>query len=147
MTSNLRALAAAGKPRRAGAICAGSWAIIAADPEREADKLAGPVLYQSNAYIDWGAFGPSDQVPRYPDGRAAIRGGLYELWDADQAVRQLVAMLRAYPEIIDVHFWAQFPGEAIESGSARMEYVARSVLPRVRAELQPREEGTCKSGS
>jgi hypothetical protein len=44
-------------------------------------------------------------------------------------------MLREYPEVIDVHFWAQFPGEPIESGSARMEYIARNVLPRVRSAL------------
>jgi alkanesulfonate monooxygenase SsuD/methylene tetrahydromethanopterin reductase-like flavin-dependent oxidoreductase (luciferase family) len=131
----VKALAGAGKPSDAGAICAGHWAIVAPDPEREAAKLAGPVLYQTNTYIEWGAFGPPDQVPRFSDARAAIREGLYELWDAEQAVAGLVAMLRAYPQIIDVHFWAQFPGEPIESGSARMEYLARHVLPRVRAEL------------
>lgn len=131
----VRALAEAGKPRSAGAICAGHWAIIAADPEREAAKLAGPVLYQTNTYIEWGAFGPPERVPRFSDARTAIREGLYQLWDAEQAVAGLVAMLREYPEIVDVHFWAQFPGEPIESGSARMEYVATQVLPRVRAEL------------
>jgi alkanesulfonate monooxygenase SsuD/methylene tetrahydromethanopterin reductase-like flavin-dependent oxidoreductase (luciferase family) len=131
----VKALAAAGKPRSAGAICAGHWAIIAADPEREAAKLAGPILYQSNTYIEWGAFGPPDRVPRFRDAPAAIRDGLYRLWDADQAVAGLVAMLREHPEIVDVHFWAQFPGEPVESGSARMEYVAQAVLPRVRAEL------------
>jgi alkanesulfonate monooxygenase SsuD/methylene tetrahydromethanopterin reductase-like flavin-dependent oxidoreductase (luciferase family) len=131
----VRALAAAGKPRSAGAICAGHWAIIAADPEREAAKLAGPILYQSNTYIGWGAFGPPDQVPRFPDAAAALQGGLYRLWDAEQAVAELGALLREYPEIVDVHFWAQFPGEPIESGSARIEYAARNVLPRLRAEL------------
>jgi alkanesulfonate monooxygenase SsuD/methylene tetrahydromethanopterin reductase-like flavin-dependent oxidoreductase (luciferase family) len=131
----VRALAAAGKPRSAGAICAGHWAIIAADPEREAAKLAGPVLYQTNSYIEWGAFGPPDQVPRFQDAASALRDGLYQLWDVEQAVVGLTAMLREYPEIIDVHFWAQFPGEPIESGSARMELIARSVLPRVRRAL------------
>jgi alkanesulfonate monooxygenase SsuD/methylene tetrahydromethanopterin reductase-like flavin-dependent oxidoreductase (luciferase family) len=131
----VKALADLGKPRSAGAICAGHWAIVAPDPEREAAKLAGPVLYQSNTYIDWGAFGPPEQVPRFADVKTAIRDGLYELWDAEQAVAGLTALLRAYPEIIDVHFWAQFPGEPVESGSARIEYLARSVLPRVRAAL------------
>jgi hypothetical protein len=54
------------------------------------------------------------------------------------ATRQLPAsrrMLREFPEIIDVHFWAQFPGESVDSGSARIEYIARDVLPRVRANL------------
>jgi hypothetical protein len=44
-------------------------------------------------------------------------------------------MLRDFPEIVDVHFWAQFPGEPVDSGSARIEYIARQVLPRVRASL------------
>jgi len=131
----VKSLAAAGKPRSAGAICAGHWAIIAADPEREAAKLAGPVLYQTNSYIEWGAFGPPDRVPRFQDAASALRDGLYQLWDVEQAVAGLTALLRETPEIIDVHFWAQFPGEPIESGSARMELIARSVLPRVRRAL------------
>ena len=131
----VKSLAALGKPRGSGVICAGHWGIIAADPEREAAKLAGPVLYQTNTYIEWGAFGPPDQVPRFADAPTAIRDGLYQLWDGEQAVAGLVAMLREYPEIVDVHFWAQFPGEPIESGSARMEYVAKHVLPRVRREI------------
>jgi alkanesulfonate monooxygenase SsuD/methylene tetrahydromethanopterin reductase-like flavin-dependent oxidoreductase (luciferase family) len=129
------ALSAAGKPRSAGAICAGHWAIVAADPEAEAKKLAGPILHQANQYIAWGAFGPPGSVPLFPDGQTAIRNGLYRLWDADQAVRELCALLDAWPEIIDVHFWAQFPGEPVESGSARLEYLARHVLPRVREHL------------
>lgn len=131
----VKALADQGKQRSAGAICAGHWGIIAADPEKEAAKLAGPVLYQTNEYIRWGAFGPPDQVPIFKDAPTALREGLYQLWDAEQAVAGLSALLREYPEIIDVHFWAQFPGEAIESGSARMEFVATKVLPRVRASL------------
>jgi alkanesulfonate monooxygenase SsuD/methylene tetrahydromethanopterin reductase-like flavin-dependent oxidoreductase (luciferase family) len=133
----VKSLAALGKPRGSGAICAGHWGIIAADPEREAAKLAGPVLYQTNTYVEWGAFGPPDQVPRFTDAPAAIRDGLYQLWDGEQAAAGLVAMLREYPEIVDVHFWAQFPGEPIESGSARMEYLARHVLPRVREQIAP----------
>ena len=131
----VKALAAEGKARSAGAICAGHWAVIAADPEREARKLAGPVLYQTNEYIRWGAFGPPDRVPLFKDAPTALREGLYQLWDAEQAVAGLSALLREYPEIVDVHFWAQFPGEPIESGSARMEFVASKVLPRVRASL------------
>jgi alkanesulfonate monooxygenase SsuD/methylene tetrahydromethanopterin reductase-like flavin-dependent oxidoreductase (luciferase family) len=131
-----KALIAEGKSPDAGAICAGHWGIVAADPEREAAKLAGPVLYQTNTYIEWGAFGPPDQTPRFADAKSALRDGLYQLWDAEQAVAGLTTMLREYPEIIDVHFWAQFPGEPIENGSARIEYVARKVLPRVRRNLE-----------
>ncbi len=118
-----------------GAICAGSWAIIAADPEGEAAKIGDHVLYQTNQYVSWGAFGPPDEVPLFPDAQSAIRDGLYELWDANLAVTHLTKMLEEYPQIIDVHFWAQFPGEPVESGSRRIEYIARHVLPAVRRNL------------
>ena len=52
-------------------------------------------------------------------------------------VASLTAMLTDCPEIIDVHFWAQFPGESVESGSRRIEYLAKDVLPRVRSALEP----------
>ena len=85
--------------------------------------------------MSWGAFGPQDEVPLFPDAQSAIRDGLYELWDANLAVTHLTKMLEDYPQIIDVHFWAQFPGEPVESGSRRIEYIARHVLPAVRRNL------------
>lgn len=117
---------------REGAIYAGNWGIIAEDPEAEAARVAPHVLYQTNQYIEWGAFGPPDQTPLFPDAETAIREGLYELWDGDQAIAALTAMLTQYPQIKDVHFWAQFPGESVESGSRRVEYMASKVLPAVR---------------
>jgi hypothetical protein len=131
----LQALQDAGKSRAQGAICAGHWGIIAKDPEAEAAKVGPHVLYQINQYVAWGAFGPPEQTALFPDAATAIRDGLYELCDADVAVASLTRMLRDYPEIIDVHFWAQFPGEPVDSGSARIQYIARDVLPRVRANL------------
>ena len=129
------ALEAEGRSRSDGHIFAGNWGIVAADPEAEAAKVADNVLYQTNQYVSWGAFGPPDQVPLFPDGATAIREGLYELWDGDSAVAALTSMLTDYPEIEDVHFWAQFPGEPVEQGSARIEYLASHVLPKVRAAL------------
>jgi len=131
----VQALADQGKSASDGMICAGNWAIIAADPEAEAAKVGPHVLYQTNEYVSWGAFGPPDEVPLFPDSDSAIRDGLYELWDADQAVAALTQMLTDYPQIADVHFWAQFPGESVESGSKRIEYIAKQVLPKVRAAL------------
>ena len=90
------------------------------------------VLYQSNEYIRWGAFGPPYQTPLFPDARSAIDNGLYELWDADMAVEKLSAMIETYPMISDIHFWAQFPGESVESGNRRLNYIAEKVLPRLR---------------
>ena len=61
----------------------------------------------------------------------AIENGLYELWDADTAVSELNKLVAANPNIRDIHFWAQFPGESVESGNARLTYIAENVLPRL----------------
>jgi hypothetical protein len=34
-----------------------------------------------------------------------------------------------------VHFWAQLPGEPVDSGSARVELLATKVMPQVRQRL------------
>ena len=63
---------------------------------------------------------------------AAISNGLYQLWDADTAVREFRKLMKDYPAIVDIHFWAQFPGESVESGNRRLRYIAEKVLPRLR---------------
>ncbi len=131
----VQALEDAGRARSEGAICAGDWSIVAPDPEAEAARIGDHVLYQTNQYIEWGAFGPPEQTPRFPDAASAIAGGLYSLCDAQGAVARLGQMLDDYPEIVDVHFWAQFPGESVESGSRRIEYLAKAVLPQLRDRL------------
>ncbi len=129
------ALANEPDPSRRGVICVGDWAIVADDPEREASIVGEHVLYQANEYIDWGAFGPPEAVPRFADPTAALRDGLYELATPDATVERLRAMLDRYPQIVDVHFWAQFPGEPIASGTRRIECLAKEVLPRLRAQV------------
>ena len=133
------ALDALGKPRSEGVICLGHWAVVSPDPEAEAARVGPHALYQLNRYASWGAFGPPEQAPQYADAASALREGLYQLWDADQAVAELTKLLLDVPQIVDVHFWAQLPGEPVEQGSARIEYMARHVLPRVRANLDRRE--------
>jgi alkanesulfonate monooxygenase SsuD/methylene tetrahydromethanopterin reductase-like flavin-dependent oxidoreductase (luciferase family) len=127
------ALEKAGKAPQDGNVVLGCWAIIAEDPEAEAARVGDHVLYQVNEYIRWGAFGPPDQTPLFSDAPTAIENGLYELWDADTAVTRLQALLDDYPMISDIHFWAQFPGESVESGDRRLRYIAKNVLPRLRA--------------
>lgn len=126
------ALKAGGNGHGKGKAVLGSWAIIAEDPEREAARIGEHVLYQMNEYIRWGAFGPPDETPVFEDAKSAIENGLYELWDAEAAVSNLRQLLIEYPMICDIHFWAQFPGESVESGSARMAYIAEKVLPKLR---------------
>lgn len=129
------ALERQGKPAGDGRIIAGHWAIIAEDPEAEAARIGPHLLYQANEYIRWGAFGPPDSTPLFPDATTAIANGLYELWDADTAVTNLTKLLDDYPQIEDVHFWAQFPGESVESGQRRLDYISSKVLPRLREHL------------
>lgn len=126
------ALLAEGKSLQDGDIILGCWAIIAEDPEAEAARIGDHILYQINEYIKWGAFGPPDSTPLFDDARVAVENGLYELWDADTAVAELQKLLQASPNIRDIHFWAQFPGESVESGNARLKYIAENVLPRLR---------------
>lgn len=120
-----------GKSVEDGNIMLGCWAIIAEDPEAEVAKIGDHVLYQINEYIKWGAFGPPGETPLFEDAPTAIENGLYELWDADRAVTELNKLTKTYPNIRDIHFWAQFPGESVESGNARLRYISEKVLPRL----------------
>jgi alkanesulfonate monooxygenase SsuD/methylene tetrahydromethanopterin reductase-like flavin-dependent oxidoreductase (luciferase family) len=126
------ALEQQGKALSDGSVVLGCWAIIAEDPEAEAARIGDHILYQANEYIRWGAFGPPGETPLYEDAASAIEQGLYQLWDANTAIAELRRLTRDYPMIRDIHFWAQFPGEPVESGSARMAYIADRVLPALR---------------
>jgi alkanesulfonate monooxygenase SsuD/methylene tetrahydromethanopterin reductase-like flavin-dependent oxidoreductase (luciferase family) len=128
------AIAKLGKAKT-GRIFAGNWTIVSDDPERELAQVGPHVLYQSNEYIKWGAFGPPDQVPLFPDAATAVANGLCKIMDVEAAVKTLTDLLTQYPLIEDVHFWAQFPGEPIASGQRRIELLAGKVLPRVRAAI------------
>lgn len=119
-----------------GAIYAGHWGIVGEDPEKEWNAVAEHVLYQSNQYISWGAFGPPESTPLLPDTKSALDGGFYELFDGPHLVESLTKQLTDWPEIKDIHFWAQFPGEPIDNGTKRMQYIANEVLPKVRENLQ-----------
>lgn len=120
------------RPLTDGNVVMGCWAIIAEDPEAEAARIGEHILYQANEYIKWGAFGPPGETPLYDSVESAIENGLYELWDADTAINRLRQLVKDYPMISDIHFWAQFPGEPVSSGSARLAYIAEKVLPALR---------------
>ena len=126
------ALVSRGKSVEEGKAVLGCWAIISEDPEAEAARVGDHVLYQINEYIKWGAFGPPGETPLFEDAPTAIENGLYELWDAEMAVDKLSQLISDYPMISDIHFWAQFPGESVESGNRRLKYIAEKVLPRLR---------------
>lgn len=128
----LAALERVGKPRDAGRIFAGQWAIIADDPEREWARIGRHALYQINKYIEMGAFG---DVPQFTDPGQLIEAGSYTLWDVGTAVDEITELVHRTPQIKDVHFWAQLPGETVDSGSARIELLAEQVAPAVRERL------------
>jgi hypothetical protein len=59
-------------------------------------------------------------VPPFTDPAKIIEAGGYQLMDAQAAVTELTALLRDRPQIKDLHFWAQLPGESVDSGSERI---------------------------
>jgi alkanesulfonate monooxygenase SsuD/methylene tetrahydromethanopterin reductase-like flavin-dependent oxidoreductase (luciferase family) len=141
----LEAVARLGKPVAEARIYAGQWAIIAEDPERTWARIGDHALYQLNEYVSWGAFGPPESTPRFENRDQIIAAGAYRLWDADTAVRELTELIRSRPQIKDLHFWAQLPGEPIESGCERIEYLATRVIPQVRARLAALAEEDARS--
>ena len=118
--------------------------IIAKDAERVRAQVSENVLYQLNKYIERGSFEGPDQPGQYPDSQAVLDSGAYRSMDASMAVDELVALATDYPQIRDFHYWAaQYPGESIESGSARIQYMADKVIPAVdRSAREPRR--TCR---
>lgn len=132
------AVAALGRTRDSASIYAGSWGIVSEDPEQEAHMLGPHLLHQMNDYLEMGAFGGGDGAPRFQTPEDAVTQGFYQFWTPDQAVENILAQLEAFPQIRDMHFWAQFPGESTDSGSRRIELLAQKVLPRVKDTLSHR---------
>lgn len=123
-----------GEPQNAH-IYAGQWVIVDDDPERAWAKAGPHAVDQLNKYIGWGAFGPPEAIPLFPDPQAVLDAGAYQVWDPDTAVKELTALLSGTPQVRDVHFFPQLPGEPVDSGSQRIECFANRVVPRVREAL------------
>ncbi|MEU0468870.1 LLM class flavin-dependent oxidoreductase [Amycolatopsis sp. NPDC006131] len=119
-------------------IYASQWAIVAEDPERVWAQISDHVLYQLNKYIEWGSFEGPNQPSQFADAQAVLDAGAYRLMDASMAVDELVTLATTYPQIRDFHYWAQYPGESVESGSARIQYLADKVIPEVTRKLADR---------
>lgn len=128
-------LDALGERRDEGRITVAQWTVVADDPERAWARIGPHAVYQLNCYLDWGAFGDPGDVPRFADPDAVLAAGAFRLLDATAAIEELVALFEGCPALEDVHWWAQLPGEDVESGSARLAYLARHVLPAVRTRL------------
>ncbi|MBW0114424.1 LLM class flavin-dependent oxidoreductase [Pseudonocardia abyssalis] len=133
----LDALVANGKSLEDGAIYASQWVVLAEDPEREWARIGEHVLYQVNKYIEWGSFEGSGVPDHFDTPQQLLDFGVYKLWDAAAGIEEMTALAEQNPQIRDFHFWAQFPGETVESGSARVQYIADHVIPAVQQRLEP----------
>jgi alkanesulfonate monooxygenase SsuD/methylene tetrahydromethanopterin reductase-like flavin-dependent oxidoreductase (luciferase family) len=134
----LDALIANGRRLEEGNVYASQWVVIADDPEKEWSRIGEHVLYQVNKYIEWGSFEGSGVPDHFDTPQQLLEFGIYQLWDGSQAVEEMTALARRHPQIRDFHFWAQFPGETVESGSARAQYIADNVIPEVTRRLAER---------
>lgn len=116
-----------GRPELRGRTVRTARLLVAPDPERAIAELGPFLLHQVNQYVDFGFIRP----PHYTDARDAIRDGHYEVVDADGAAAALGRAAGA--GIAEFHLMAVLPGEPVDSGTARLQYVVDDVLPRVRA--------------
>jgi alkanesulfonate monooxygenase SsuD/methylene tetrahydromethanopterin reductase-like flavin-dependent oxidoreductase (luciferase family) len=125
----LDALTRVGRSPAEGRIYAGQWMIVAEDPEREWAAIGDHAVYQLNRYVEWGSF-PGQELFRDP--QEVLDRGFYRLMDGPEAVADL-APVAARSQVKDIHFWAQLPGESVESGSRRLQYLASAVLSKLAA--------------
>lgn len=114
-----------------GRVTLGNQWIVADDPERAWAAVGPHVMYQVNAYIDFGMFGP---IPRLDDPRQVLDMGMYQLLDGPAAANELERQIDSGP-VIDCFGWTLFPGEPVDEAAERLEYFARTVIPHVRARL------------
>jgi len=96
--------------------------VIDEDPDRALAELGPHLLYQVNQYIDYGFI----KKPHYTDAKDLIRDGVAEVVDAAGAFEKLRAEGAA--GVHELHLFAVFPGESVESGSKRLQYVSDNVI-------------------
>jgi alkanesulfonate monooxygenase SsuD/methylene tetrahydromethanopterin reductase-like flavin-dependent oxidoreductase (luciferase family) len=127
-----------------GAIYSAQRLVITDDPDKTKAQLGPHLLYQANGLIEWGAFGDPAQVPRFEDVDSLLEAGVGPMiLDGPAAVEHLTRLCQSYPQIRDIHVFAQYPGESVSRGTARLEYIASEVLPAVRARMETaRHRGT-----
>jgi len=121
------------KVGRVPRIAAGYHWILGDDPEAELAASAPYLMHQMNEYGAHGAYGPAEDWRPITDAAEVLTRGPYVLKDAEGAADDVVAAAKAGVE--DVHWWTIFPGEPIERSSARLEFFAKQVVPRVQQRL------------
>lgn len=96
--------------------------VVAEDPDRAQHELGDHLLFQVNQYVDYG-FIPG---PHRTDVRQLLREGLSEIVDAEGALEKLRDAAAA--GVDEMHLFAVVPGEPVDSGSRRLQYVADHVI-------------------
>jgi alkanesulfonate monooxygenase SsuD/methylene tetrahydromethanopterin reductase-like flavin-dependent oxidoreductase (luciferase family) len=124
----LESLERLGKDPRKGRIAALQWLVVAEDPERVWAEIGDHAVYQLNANILTGAY-PGPPISHRDEALASSGRGRYVLLDATSAISHLRRLADSYPQIEDIHLFAQIPGEPLSSGAQRLEYIAEHVLP------------------
>lgn len=117
-----------GRPELAGRTARTARLLVTPDPDRSIAELGSFLLHQVNQYVDFGFIDP----PHYTDARHVIRDGHYQVVDAAGAVEELARS--GDKGVAEFHFMAVLPGEPVDSGTHRLQYVVTEVMPRVRAE-------------
>jgi len=124
-----------------GQVALGYQWVVADDPERAFAAVAPHILYQVNAYAEFGMFG---DVAPLTDAQQLVDLGFYRLLDADGAAAELLRLIASGP-VVDCFSWTLFPGEPLESSYERLEYFATRVIPAVRAASTPAGGGASRS--
>jgi alkanesulfonate monooxygenase SsuD/methylene tetrahydromethanopterin reductase-like flavin-dependent oxidoreductase (luciferase family) len=100
--------------------------IIDEDPERALRELSDHMLFHVNEYIEYGFV----KRPPYTDARDLIRDGQFDIVDADGALDRLRTAGAA--GVHEFHVYGVLPGEPVDSGSRRLDYISNNVLPSLR---------------
>jgi alkanesulfonate monooxygenase SsuD/methylene tetrahydromethanopterin reductase-like flavin-dependent oxidoreductase (luciferase family) len=102
--------------------CRTAWVLVDEDPERALAELGEHMLFQVNAYIDYGFL----KVAPYANAADLVRDGFYAFVDADGARTLLETAAAA--GVDEVHFFGMLPGEDVESASRRLRYINRELV-------------------
>lgn len=103
--------------------CVTSWAIVDEDPERALHDLGPYMLHQVNGYVDFGFL----KVPYFEDAQVLVDQGFYKMVDAAGAVEFFSEA--AEVGVKEIQLFGQIPGEPIDSGTRRLEYISERVIP------------------
>jgi alkanesulfonate monooxygenase SsuD/methylene tetrahydromethanopterin reductase-like flavin-dependent oxidoreductase (luciferase family) len=103
--------------------CLTAWAIVDEDPDRALQELGPYMLHQVNGYIDFGFL----EVPYFEHPQQLIDAGFYTMVDAAGAIEYFGEAWNA--GVKEIQLFGQIPGEPVESGSRRLQYISEQVIP------------------